>query len=118
MSMTTIHAKISYEDKAKLDELTSAKGITISELLRQFIRGECQQSSIAELMEQQQDMLAMQQEYLARILKYSIRASVGLPIFVKHTTPDGAKVLNDETNKTGDAVLANNLEQMGVTDVG
>ncbi len=98
---TSITARISHEDKALLDELVANRGITISELIRLFVRGECKQVGLEQLLIQQNEMLE-------KILKFSIRGSIAMPIFqdMSSNNPDTTKLLREKINTTADGVLS------------
>lgn len=112
----TIHAKISHEDKAKLDEQSDEQGITNSEMMRKLIRGNNKQAGLEAIIEQQNAMIEQQNAMLERILTYSIRSSVSVPLLLGISTPDNKKPMNELFNKIemmADGVAKRDLNQIG-----
>lgn len=92
MGMATITCKISYEDREKLNRLCDEHGLTVSELLRQYIRGQVRTNDLYKQIEEMKQMLIP----LTRdeTLWYIIRSAICFPEYLKRTNPESGEKLD------------------------
>lgn len=107
MGMATITCKISYEDREKLNELCSEKGVTTSELIRGFIRGELRKNDFTEQLEELKQMLTPVASINVPQLVYHVaRASVSTIESTKLQNPDIGKTLNDNVKEIAEKLTS------------
>lgn len=112
MSMTTITARITHTDKERLDELCRENGLTISELLRQFIRGEVKRNDLSEQLEELKQMfLPLASINIEKLAYHIARASVAPVAAVQMKDAEEGRRLNesvkDLAEKLTEKILSN-----------
>lgn len=96
MGMATITCKISYEDREKLNRLCDSKGVTTSELIREFIRGEIRKNDLSEQIgELRQMLIPLTSLNVQQILFHIARASISTTESIKLQNEDAGKKLNE-----------------------
>lgn len=112
MKMTTVGVRLSWDDKEKLDELCRERGVTTSELLREFIRGEVKKNKIFEELNSLKEILLPLASINIEKLAYHIaRASVAPVAAVQMKDAEEGKRLNesvkDLAEKLTEKILSN-----------
>lgn len=100
MKMTTVGVRISWDDKEKLDELCRERGVTTSELLREFIRGVNKRNEIFEEIISLKEMLSdLASINIPQLVYHVVRGSVSTIESTKLQNPDTGKKLNDNVKE-------------------